>query len=255
MMLKSFTLLFSALTIASVLGAQTLDFSKIKDFEKQLDDVMEMTDTTEIKTKLKDVELKNEHDPSELSKVRLGLIYHEIAWDHSFFAKSPYKGYAKESYGALSELFKSPKTTPELMPFVAAFRASALSLVGAETKKLKIVDQAFTLFDDAVKKYAAVSYLPEYLRGSAAENLPWIFHRKKNLAKNDFQNIIEKQEKQADYANWKIMSFTYWAWAKQHQGKKDREKALAYLDKAIRLDPNYKAGRKKAEALKIKLKK
>ncbi len=49
------------------------------------------------------------------------------------------------------------------------------------------------------------------------------------------------------------MSFTYWAWAKQHQSKKYRSQALQYLDKAINLDPNYKAGRAKAEKLKLKL--
>lgn len=46
------------------------------------------------------------------------------------------------------------------------------------------------------------------------------------------------------------MSFTYWAWAKQHQTIKYRTQALAYLDKAITIDPNYQAGRKRAEELK-----
>lgn len=49
------------------------------------------------------------------------------------------------------------------------------------------------------------------------------------------------------------MSFTYWACAKQHQGKKYREQALKYLKKAIELDPEYKAGRKRAEEHKSKL--
>ena len=48
------------------------------------------------------------------------------------------------------------------------------------------------------------------------------------------------------------MSFTYGAWAKQRQGTKHRTQAMAYLDKAIALDPNYKAGRQKAEDLKNK---
>ena len=139
------------------------------------------------------------------------------------------------------------------MPFIASYRASALSLVGAETKKLKLLGEAFTLFGDAVKKYADVSYLPEFLRGSVAENLPWFFFTKRKFAKQDFQSIISKQDKNSDYANWKIMSFTYWAWAKQHQGNKYRNQAINYLDKAISLDPNYKAGRTKAEQLKLKL--
>jgi hypothetical protein len=49
------------------------------------------------------------------------------------------------------------------------------------------------------------------------------------------------------------MSFTYWAWANQRKGKKYRTQALSYLLKAIELDPDYKAGRKRAEALKVKL--
>lgn len=91
------------------------------------------------------------------------------------------------------------------------------------------------------------------MRGSVAENLPWIFFGKRRYAKKDFKSIIEKYEKNRDYANAKVMSFTYWAWAKQHQGKKYREQALQYLDKAIELDPDYKAGRKRAEELKFKL--
>jgi tetratricopeptide (TPR) repeat protein len=150
-------------------------------------------------------------------------------------------------------MLESSETTKELMPFIASFRASALSLVGAETKKLKFIGEAFTLFNDAIEKYAAISYLPEYLMGSVAENLPWFFFFKRRSARHDFQSIIEKQEKSADYANWKIMSFTYWAWAKQHQSKDDRKQSLQYLEKAINLDPNYEAGRTKAETLKTAL--
>jgi hypothetical protein len=91
------------------------------------------------------------------------------------------------------------------------------------------------------------------MRGSVAENLPWYFFSKRKMAKHDFQSIIDKQEKNTDYANWKIMSFTYWAWAKQHQSNKYRKQAIDYLDKAIALDTNYLAGRKKAEDLKAKM--
>jgi len=83
--------------------------------------------------------------------------------------------------------------------------------------------------------------------------LPWYFYSKRKSAKHDFQSIIFKNDTNNEYANWKIMSFTYWAWAKQHQSKKYRTLALQYLDKAIALDPNYKAGRKKAEELKTAL--
>jgi tetratricopeptide (TPR) repeat protein len=230
--------------------SQPLDFSKVKAFEEQLDDVMEIIDTDELKLILKAVEEEYKKNPNEINKTRLGIIYHETALNLSFFSKTEFKGYAKKSFDTLTEMLNASNTPKELIPFIASFRASALSLVGAETKKLKFIGEAFALFNVAVKKYAAISYLPEYLRGSVAENLPWFFFAKRRSAKNDFQSIIEKQEKNNAYADWKIMSFTFWAWAKQHQSNKYREQAVQYLDKAISLDPNYKAGRAKAEALK-----
>ena len=229
---------------------QTLDFLKVKALEHQLDDVMELIDTTELKTKLKEVEENYKQNPNEINKVRLGIIYHETALNLSFFSKTEFKGYAKKSFDTLSSLFNSANTSIELFPFIASYRASALSLFGAETKKLKLLGEAFTLFNDAIKNYATVSYLPEFLRGSVAENLPWFFFSKRKFAKQDFQSIIDKQNKNGEYANWKIMSFTYWACAKQRQSKKYRTQSLAYLDKAISLDQNYKAGRTKAEELK-----
>ncbi|MDO7742690.1 MAG: hypothetical protein MUP99_02920, partial [Pedobacter sp.] len=109
--------------------------------------------------------------------------------------------------------------------------------------------QAFTLFDKAVHDYAAVSYLPQFLRGSVAENLPWIFFSKRKFARLDFQSIVTQFEENSGYANWKVMSFTYLGLAKQMQHKKFREQSLLYLYKAIALDPHYKAGREKAEEL------
>jgi len=253
MMYKFFTLIITAMTITNSLTAQQLDFSKVKAYEHQLEDVMEIIDTTELKTKLKEIELQFQNNPSEINKVRVGIIYHETALNLSFFSKTEYKGYAKKSFDQLTDLFNLRSTPEELMPFIDSYRASALSLVGAETKKLRLLGEAFILFDNAVNRYADVSYLPEFLRGSVAENLPWFFFSKKKLAKQDFQAIIDKQAKNDDYANWKVMSFTSLAWAKQHQGKKYRNLAIDYLDKAIKLDPNYKAGRKKAEELKLTL--
>ena len=250
---KLITLIITSMTIINSLIAQQLDFSTIKAYEHQLDDVMEIIDTAELKTKLKEVEENYKQNPNEVNKVRLGIIFHETALNLSFFSKTAFKGYAKKSFDTLSELIHSPNTTKELLPFIASYRASALSLVGAETKKLKLVSEAFNLFDDAVKNYSTVSYLPEFLRGSVAENLPWFFFTKRKFAKQDFQSIIDKQEKNSTYANWKVMSFTYWAWAKQRQSNKYRTQTLAYLDQAISLDQDYKAGRKKAEELKAAL--
>jgi tetratricopeptide (TPR) repeat protein len=241
------------MTTTNSLTTQQLDFSKVKTFESELDNVMEIIDTSELKSKLKEVEQQFQKAPNEINKVRLGIIYHETALNLGFFSKTEYKGYAKKSFDILSELFDSPSTTKELMPFIASYRASALALVSGETKKLALIGKAFKLFGQAVSEYADVSYLPEFMRGSVAENLPWFFFAKRKLARQDFQSIIAKNDKNPNYANWKVMSFTYWAWAKQHQEKKHRSQAITYLDKAIGLDPYHKAGRKRAEELKLKL--
>ncbi len=92
------------------LHAQEVDFSKVKIVEHQLDDVMEMVDTIELKTTLKEVEHQFHQNPSELNKVRLGIIYHETALNLSFFSKTEYKGYAKRSYGL--QTFKVLLTVP-----------------------------------------------------------------------------------------------------------------------------------------------
>jgi hypothetical protein len=241
------TLTIATMTIFSIATAQQIDFAKVKNIERQLEDLMEIIDTAILKTRLKEVEESCKANPDEMNKSRLGIVYHEVALNLSFLSKSEYVGYAKKSFDVLSEIFTSPNTTPELMPFIAAYRASALSLVSAETRKLKLLGEAF------VEKYGSVSYCPEFMRGSVAENLPWFFFSKAKFAKTDFQSIIQKQKKNPEYANWKIMSFTYWAWAKQHQSNKYRKQTIAFLNKAIELDPNYEAGRKRAEDLKAKL--
>jgi tetratricopeptide (TPR) repeat protein len=250
---QSFTLIIAAMAINNSLSAQNLDFSKIKTYEHQLDDVMEIIDTTELVVKLHTVEQQFHHEPTEINKVRLGLIYHETALNLGFLAKSKFKGYAKKSYDILTALHLEPKTTKELLPFVSSYRASALSLVGGETMKLGLVGDAFKLFEKSIQDYGAISYSPAFLRGSVAENLPWFFFSKRKFAKIDMQSIIEKQASNSEYANWKIMSFVYWAWANQNQSKKYRTQALTYLDKAIALDPDFKAGRQRAEQLKAKI--
>jgi hypothetical protein len=241
-----------AMIINRGLPAQSLDILKVKNYEHQLEDVMEIIDTTELKSKLKEVEEQYQNEPSEINKVRLGIIYHETALNLGFLSKTSFKGYSKKSYDVFSSLLLD-STTPELMPFITSYRASALSLVSGETMKLGLVGDAFTLFEESIQLYGNVSYAPEFLRGSVAENLPWIFLSKRKYAKIDMQSIIEKQNQNSAYANWKIMSFVYWAWANQRQKGKDKAQSLQYLDKAIELDPTYKAGRKRAEDLKAKM--
>lgn len=167
--------------------AQQPDATKVKSVEHQLDDVMEFIDTTILKQKLIEVEEIYRSNPGEINKARLGIIYHETALNLSFFSNTAYKGYAQKSYDVLSEMVNAPDTAPELLPFISAYRASALSLVAAETKKLKLLGRAFVLFNQAVEKYSTVSYCPEFMRGSVSENLPWFFFRKRKYARHDFQ--------------------------------------------------------------------
>lgn len=252
-MKQALTFLLAAGITLTTATAQRIDNKDLKSYDRQLEDVTELIDTNQVKAKLTEVETAWTQDKSELNTVRLGLIYHEVALTLSFLTKTGYKGYARKSYDVLSGLFSSKQTTPALLPIVAAYRASALSLVGAETKKVSLLSVAFAEFESTVKNYADVSPYPEFLRGSVAENLPWFFFRKRKFARPDFDSIVAKQDANPDYANWKLMSFTYWAWARQHQSAKDRTRAISYLDKAILLDPTYLAGRQRAELLKAEL--
>lgn len=250
-----FTFILLTMITTSAVPAQNppLDFEKVKAFEHQLDDIMELIDTNVVVSKLKQAETDFRDSPGTLNQARLGIVCHEVSLNLYFMAAdkstSAWRGYAQKSYDLLSELYDSDSTALELLPFVAAYRASAMALVGGETKNLKLLSLAFDQFALAIERYARVSYLPEFLRGSVAENLPWFFFSKRKAAQNDFQSIIDKQRENESYANGKIMSFTYWAWANQHSKKKYRTQALKYLNLAIALDPEYRAGRKRAEEL------
>jgi hypothetical protein len=224
-----------------------------KDAQQKLEDVMEIIDTAFLKSHLIEVENAYKLDNSTINQMRLGIIYHEVALSFGFFNKV-YKGYPQKSLDMLNETL--PKLNDDLAifkPFVLSYKASALSLLSGETRKLSYLSEAFKLFGEAVTNYASESYAPEFMRGSVSENLPWFMFKKRSYAKKDFDNIIKKYEADNSYATAKIMSFTYWAWAMQHQSKKYRTTSIAYLDKAIKLDPNYNAGRKRAEELKNKM--
>jgi hypothetical protein len=250
---KLITLIMIAMTTTNKLAAQSVDFTIVKTFEHQLDDVMEIIDIPLLKIKLNEVEVQFQQQPTELNKLRLCIIYHETALNLGFLAKSSFKGYSKKSFDILSDLYHDSNTTKELLPFICSYRASTLSLLGGETMKLNLVGVAFKLFEESVKNYGEISCYPLFLRGSVAENLPWFFFTKRKFAKIDMQSIIDKQAANKSYANWKIMSFVYWSWANQRQTGKYKAQSLIYLEKAIELDPNFKAGRQRAEDLKIKM--
>ena len=223
----------------------------LNDYQIALDDVMEFIDNNLLEAKLREVEANYNANPSLLNKVRLGIIYHEVALNLGFFSKQ-YKGYAQKSLTILSECEVNTETPEALQPFILSYKASTMALVAGETFKLSLISKSFKLFETAIQKYGAIHYLPEFMRGSVAENLPWFYFSKRALAKIDFENIIRKQAQHPEYASWKIMSFVYWAWAKQHPQRKYRSQALAYLQKAIELDPHYLAGRKRSEGLMTK---
>ena len=220
----------------------------LNDYQIALDDVMEFIDNNLLEAKLREVEADYNANPSLLNKVRLGIIYHEVALNLGFFSKQ-YKGYAQKSLTILSECEVNTETPEALEPFILSYEASAMALVAGETFKLSLIGKSFKLFETAIQKYGTVHYLPELMRGRVAENLPWFYFSKRALAKIDFENIIRKQAQHPEYASWKIMSFVYWAWAKQHPQRKYRSQALSYLQKAIELDPHYLAGRKRSEEL------
>jgi len=243
--------LFLLLTLIAMtkLNAQTLDLKKIANYETTL--VMEIIDSNLVIEKLKEVESGFVQNPDELNTIRLGLIYHEVALNLTFFDKTEkYAGYAQKSYDILTKMYENKNTTAELFIYIESYRASAMSLVAAENRKLSLLGTAFDLFKIAIDKYASVSPRPEFMRGSVAENLPGIMWRKHKFAKIDFESIIKKQEQNAAYADFRIMSFSYWGWARAHSKKRFRKQAITYLNKAIEIDPNYEAGRKRAEELK-----
>ena len=241
------------LTTMTTLNAQEINLEKLAIYETTLDDVMEIIDKELVKKKMKEVENDFQNDSNEFNTVRLGLIYHDIALNLTFFDKTKkYAGYAQKSYDILTKLSKNEETTPELMIYIESYRASSLSLVAGENTKLSLLGKAFEIFENTVNKYSSISPRPEFMRGSVAENLPFFMWKKRKFAKIDFESIIKKQEKNNNYADFRIMSFSYWAWARANKSKKNREQAIKYLNRAIEIDPNYKAGRKRAEELKEK---
>lgn len=251
--MKSLVLFFLFVTGLAIQSKAQMKYITIREAQEKLEDVMEIIDTTYLKSHLIEVVKAHEEDSSVINQIRLGIIYHEVALNFGFFNKS-YKGYAQKSLEMLNDVL--PKLNGNLTnfsPFVLSYKASALALLSGETRKLSYLSEAFKIFNEAVMNYASVTYAPEFMRGSVSENLPWLMLKKRNYAKIDFDNIIKKYEADNNYATAKIMSFTYWAWAMQHQSKKYRKASISYLDKAIALDPHYAAGRKRAEELKSKM--
>ena len=75
----------------------------LNDYQIALDDVMEFIDNDLLQAKLPEIEADYKANPSLLNKVRLGIIYHEVALNLGFFNKH-YKGYAQKSLTILQSL-------------------------------------------------------------------------------------------------------------------------------------------------------
>lgn len=133
-----------------------------------------------------------------------------------------------------------------------AIKAHLSAVIGSSTAEMDLIDVYFR--EVLLKKK---EFLPE--GGQVLSNcskLPWnytvtspisrnscagasprihlrSFRRKKKFAAKDFSSVVRKYEDDHGYASAKIMSLTYWAWAKGHSGKRFRQQALSYLTKAV----------------------
>ena len=178
-----------ALTALHNTSSQNLSISTVKFAEKKLEDVMEFVDTTLLKSKFKEVKFNYINKPNTLTKLRMALLYHEMAFNFSFLKNAKDDNYAQKSYQLLSELIDNKELKAIYLPFAISYQASALALVSSKTRKLKLLHKAFQLFNKSVEEYGNYSYAPEYMRGSVAENLPWFLFKKKKNAKKDFESI------------------------------------------------------------------
>jgi len=219
----------------------------------RLEDCTEIVDHGDLAHKLQVVEAARVGDESPpLLRLRQALLLHEAGLNLGLLAQRDQRqiGYPDRSYKILTELAAIPDLPPEIRPWIDSFRASALALSGGEKGKLGLLSQAFELFDRAVREHDHASYLPRYLRGSVAENLPRILWRKRRWARIDFDELLRRVEADPSFMPDNVKSFTYWAWAKKFCGDRGkRPKAEQLLKEAMRLDPEKKAGFARASEL------
>lgn len=241
------------MAIPYITTRQNVSFKSVKLIESHLEDVMELISIEDAEKKLNEIEAEYEMFPDQLNMARLGIVYHENALNLASINKGNSDGYATKSFTILHELFTSEDIFVELLPFIAGYHASARALMGSEKTKPGYINESFKLFESAVSNYGEVCFCPEFLRAGISDKLPWFFFNRKRHAKQDYESIITRQQLKLNYAPTRIMSFSYFGWAKQSQSKKDRARTLEYLEKSIQLDPKYKAARKRAEELKNKL--
>lgn len=213
-----------------------------------LDDVTEIIGEENVRAKLLEYEALLKTDNSVLNQIKLGIVYHEASLN---LLKLGEKGYAVKSYTLLGDPKLLASAPPNMMPIIVSYLASARSLMGAEEGSIKHVKDAFLILDRAEEQFGEVSSTPLFLRGSIAENLPWIFF-KGGVAKTDFKTIIKRDKLNDKYASDKIMSFVYFGLAKQVLS--DSDAAKGYLHTSMQLDPDKQAAYEMADNLLATLK-
>lgn len=216
-------------------------------------DCVELLDPEQVNSMLDVALLAYDKKPNDHSTcLKIALVFHEAALVFGLMAKKTdrKKGFAEKSYQILEKLVTDVDLAKDLKPWVFSYRASALALVSGEQSKLGLLSKAFELFEQAIIEFGDDSYLPRFLRGSVSENMPWIFWRKRQFAKIDFDSLVKRVEAEPDFMPDEIKSFTFWAWANQfHRNKNLRPKAVQLLKAAMILDPEKKAGYSRAKNL------
>lgn len=239
---KSFAL-FALLSLAVTMNAAGLNRDRVTSIEAELEPYMQLTDNIALARDLPKMENKAESATTPLAKLQSAIFLHEIA--ANFQGNATYDGYAQKSYDILTALAADANTEAELMPFITAYQGSAQVLMGEETGSKKNIRKGIKTLDASVENYRKYSFVSRFLRGSTFERLDL----RKSVAREDFTMLVVNYEFNNEFANNKVMSHSYTAWANLHQDKVYRDKAISYLKKAISLDPKGSAGKQKAESL------
>lgn len=211
-------------------------------------DILDMNDIDTIIKHLLIQRTITEKQPTFVNRTRLGILYHDVAMKSFRRTRTEQKYYTEEAYRILTNLRNEQDLDESLLSIVRSFHASSLALLGAQRNNTELIDQAFSLFNQAIIDYGDYCYAPMYMRAKVAQQLPRNF-AKLRLAKSDYSELIDKYGLNRNFANQRSMSYVYWAWAKLHQSKKDRAQAIRYLERAIELDPAGKGAGFRAKLL------
>jgi len=219
-----------------------------KEAISQLEDIMDISDLDRITSLLLEQRNITKLTPNTINKVRLGILYHDVALKSLSRNKAERRYYTEEAYRMLTNLSNDLKIEEELKPFVKAYQASVLALLGAERNNSQLVNQAFGLFEQAMQQYGHFCYAPQYLRARVAEQLPRSFG-KRRMARKDYSELIDRYGLDCRFATYKSMSYVYWAWAKLHNNKKNKKQLIRYLEQSIKLDRTGEAAGARAKLL------